>query len=155
VKRLDRQLPAGLCVQHVQQAGDISNVDFAIMNYAAHFDWRDGAANHITPYISAGREPHAGGLARFREPPKLCQGATAKERMQHRLKTKDGRAIYGQRKQTIEPRFGNIKGVQGFRQFSLRGHENVSGEWQIIGSAYNLKRMHALSLKIARRAKAG
>ena len=119
-----------------------SNVDFC-------------EANHITPYISAGREPHAGGLARFREPPKLRQKATAKERMQHRLKTKDGRAIYGQRKQTIEPRFGNIKGVQGFRQFSLRGHENVSGEWQIIGSAYNLKRMHALSLKIARRAKAG
>ena len=103
--------------------------------------------HQITPYISIGREPHTGGLTRFREPPASREGASAKERMQHRLRTKDGRAIYGQRKMTIEPRFGNIKSVQGFRQFSLRGHENVSGEWQIVGAAYNLKRMHALTLK--------
>jgi len=104
----------------------------------------------ITPYISPGRERHAGGLERFREPRPLRKNATAKERMQHRLRTKDGRAIYGQRKGTIEPRFGNIKSVHGFRQFSLRGHEKVRGEWQIMGSAYNLKRMHTLILKAAK-----
>jgi transposase len=102
---------------------------------------------HLTAYISAGRERHAGGLRRFREPPRLRDGATATERMQHRLRTKDGRAIYGQRKATIEPRFGNIKSVHGFRQFSLRGHEKVRGEWQIMGSAYNLKRMYTITLK--------
>lgn len=101
----------------------------------------------ITPYISVGRERHAGGLERFREPPALPEGATAQERMRHRLRTKDGRAIYERRKATIEPRFGNIKSVHGFRQFSLRGSEKVSGEWQIIGAAYNLKRMHTLTLK--------
>lgn len=104
----------------------------------------------LTPYISAGRERHAGGLERFREPPALREGATATERMNHRLRTKDGRAVYGQRKSTIEPRFGNIKSVHGFRQFSLRGHEKVSGEWQIVGAAYNLKRMHTLTLKAAK-----
>ncbi|HVA28046.1 MAG TPA: IS1182 family transposase [Candidatus Baltobacteraceae bacterium] len=102
--------------------------------------------HRITPYISVGRERHAGGLTRFREPPRLRAGATPKEQMQHRLRTKDGRAIYGQRKATIEPRFGNIKSIHGFRQFSLRGHDNVSGEWQIMGSAYNLKRMHTIFL---------
>lgn len=101
----------------------------------------------VTPYISAGRERHAGGLGRFREPPALRDGATAPERMQHRLRTKDGRAAYGQRKSTIEPRFGNIKSVHGFRQFSLRGHEKVRGEWQLMGTAYNLKRMHTLMMK--------
>jgi transposase len=106
--------------------------------------------HQITPYISVGRESHAGGLRRFREPSRLRDGATASERMRHRLQTKDGRAIYGQRKATIEPRFGNIKSVHGFRQFSLRGHEKVAGEWQIMGSAYNLKRMHTIFLKAAK-----
>jgi hypothetical protein len=106
--------------------------------------------HQITPYISVGRESHAGGLRRFREPSRLRDGATASERMRHRLQTKDGCAIYGQRKATIEPRFGNIKSVHGFRQFSLRGHEKVAGEWQIMGSAYNLKRMHTIFLKAAK-----
>ena len=104
----------------------------------------------ITPYISIGREAHAGGLGRFAKPPALREGANAKQRMQHRLRTQDGRAIYGQRKMTIEPRFGNIKSVQGFRQFSLRGHEKVSGEWHIVGAAYNLKRMHMIARKAAK-----
>jgi transposase len=106
--------------------------------------------HQLTPYISVARERHAGGLGRFREPPQLPEGATAKERMQHRLRTKDGRKIYGQRKATIEPRFGNIKSVHGFRQFSLRGYEKVCGEWQIMGSAYNLKRMHTLTFKVVK-----
>lgn len=104
----------------------------------------------LTPYISIGREHHAGGLGRFREPPPLREDASAKDRMQHRLRTKQGREIYGQRKATIEPRFGNIKSVHGFRQFSLRGHEKVSGEWQIMGTSYNLKRMHTLIMEAVR-----
>jgi transposase len=101
----------------------------------------------IIPYISIGRERHAGGLERFREPPALRKDATAKERMEHRLRTKDGRAVYGQRKATIEPKFGNIKSVHGFRQFSLRSYDKVRGEWQIMGAAHNLKRMHTLTFK--------
>lgn len=101
----------------------------------------------ITPYISIGRERHAGGLARFREPAPLAEGATARERLRHRLRTTAGRAIYGQRKWTIEPRFGNIKSVLGFRQFLLRGLEKVRSEWKLVATAYNLKRMHALARK--------
>lgn len=101
----------------------------------------------ITPYISIGRERHSGGLERFREPPPLAVDATAREQMRHRLRTKAGRAIYGQRKSTIEPAIGVVKSVIGFRQFSLRGHEKVTGEWQMVGAAYNLKRMHTLTMK--------
>lgn len=102
--------------------------------------------NDLTAYISVGREGHTGGLDRFREPRPLREGASALEQMKHRLRTKDGREIYGQRKSTIEPRFGNIKSVQGFRQFSLRGHRKVRGEWDLVGAAYNLKRMHTLRM---------
>jgi hypothetical protein len=43
------------------------------------------------------------------------------ERMQHRIKTTEGKKIYAKRKSTVEPVFGVIKQVMGFRQFLLRG----------------------------------
>ena len=45
--------------------------------------------------------------------------------MAHRLKTPEGKKLYGLRKQTPEPVFGIIKSVLGFRQFSLRGLDKV------------------------------
>lgn len=98
----------------------------------------------ITPYISIGRERHAGGFERFREPVPLSENATASERLAHRLRTKRGREIYGQRKSTIEPAIGVVKSVMGFRQFSLRGYEKIRHEWQLVATAYNLKRLHIL-----------
>ncbi len=38
-------------------------------------------------------------------------------------------------KQTVEPVFGIIKSVMGFRQFSLRGLKNVTGEWTLVCSS--------------------
>ncbi len=52
------------------------------------------------------------------------------EVMKHRLKTAAGRAKYKLRQQTVEPVFGIIKSVLGFRQFLLRGREKVALEWQ-------------------------
>jgi hypothetical protein len=60
------------------------------------------------------------------------------------LKTKEGRAHYAKRKSTVEPVFGIIKHVLGFRQFSLRGLDAVKGEWKLMAIAFNLKRMHVL-----------
>ena len=67
--------------------------------------------------------------------------------MAHRLKTRAGRAIYAQRKQTVEPVFGIVKSVIGFRQFSLRGLRKVTGEWTLICPAWNVKRMAVLRVK--------
>ena len=67
--------------------------------------------------------------------------------MAHRLKTKAGRACYALRKQTVEPVFGIIKSVMGFRQFLLRGLNKVSGEWALVCLAWNLKRMAVLRLQ--------
>ncbi len=46
-------------------------------------------------------------------------------------------------KQTPEPVFGIIKSVLWFRQFLLRGLENVRGEWKLVTMAWNMKRMFA------------
>ncbi len=65
--------------------------------------------------------------------------------MLHRLQTPEGKRLYGLRKQTPEPVFGIIKSVMGFRQFLLRGLDNVQGEWSLVTMAWNMKRMFALS----------
>ncbi|MFC0269712.1 transposase, partial [Kushneria aurantia] len=51
-----------------------------------------------------------------------------------------------------EPVFGIIKSVLGFRQFSLRGLNRVSGEWTLVCLAWNLKRMAVLRPTSARKA---
>ena len=100
----------------------------------------------ITPYVAVGREKHNTRLEdRFSDPPPLTEGADHKTTMQHRLKTKVGKALYAARKSTVEPVFGIIKHVLGFRQFSFRGVERVQGEWDLVTIAWNLKRMHVLA----------
>ncbi len=102
--------------------------------------------NGITPLIAVSREEHhPDPLDRFTEPPPLATDATAVDALRHRLKTKEGRALYAKRKCTVEPVIGIIKSVLGFRQFLLRGLENVKGEWNLVALAWNLKRMYVLA----------
>ena len=68
--------------------------------------------------------------------------------MRHRLATLAGRAAYAIRKQTVEPVFGIIKSVMGFRQFFLRGLRKVTGEWNLVCLAWNVKRMAVLRPKV-------
>lgn len=99
----------------------------------------------IAPLIAVSREEHhPNPLERFTEPPPLAKGATVVEQMRHDLKTKEGRRIYAQRKCTVEPVIGIVKLVLGFRQFFLRGLENVKGELNLVALAWNLKRMFVL-----------
>ena len=64
--------------------------------------------------------------------------------MADKLTTAEGKAIYRKRASTVEPVFGIIKSVLGFRQFLLRGIKKVSGEWNLVCVAWNLKRLHML-----------
>ncbi len=84
----------------------------------------------------------------FRPPkPAVPRAADPKpwiQRMNARLESDRGRALYRLRQQTVEPVFGIIKQVMGFRRFTLRGLEKVSGEWQLVCLAYNCKRLHRL-----------
>lgn len=114
--------------------------------YFSEANAMDCEAQEITPYIAVDREHHNRSLwDRFREPPPLPNDADAVARMKHRLRTKEGKAVYAQRKVTSEPVFGIIKAVMGFRSFLLRGCEAVQGEWNLVCMAWNLKRLHALT----------
>ena len=101
---------------------------------------------NIEPLFAAGRDKHHPHWEdRFSEPPPLAEPASAVDRMKHRLKTTQGRKLYGLRKQTVEPVFGIIKSVMGFRQFLLRGLDSVRGEWNLVTMAWNIKRMAVLA----------
>jgi len=102
----------------------------------------DGVGPKI--YAATERQPHGRTvqeLEKREDPPPPRPGASPKEKMKNRLQTKEGRELYAQRKQTIEPIFGIIKGTLGFRRFSLRGLKKVRTEWTLVTLAYNLKRL--------------
>ncbi|WP_300087461.1 transposase [uncultured Nitrosomonas sp.] len=95
-------------------------------------------AHGIEPLMAVGGESHhPGPFEWFTEPPALPDNANPARCKQYVL-----------RKQTVEPVFGIIKSVMGFRQFSLRGLDKVKGEWTLICLAWNLKRMASLHLQM-------
>ncbi|MGH7604963.1 MAG: transposase [Gemmatimonadaceae bacterium] len=62
-------------------------------------------------------------------PPKPGLGQSVIAQMRQKLKTVNGSAVYKQRKVIVEPVFGQIKEVRGFRRFSFRGLEKNTAEW--------------------------
>ena len=107
----------------------------------------DGTESGLTVYAAVEKQSHHKSVADLlpqAEPEALAENASAKEKMAHRMKTQTGKALYKLRKQTVEPVFGIIKEVLGFRRFLLRGREKVSLEWLLVCVSYNLKRMFTL-----------
>jgi len=100
----------------------------------------------IEPYIATGRDGHHVDLLTLMagEPEAPPEDADHKVKMRYKLLTEAGKAIYKLRKSTVEPVFGTIKEIMGFRQFSLRGLTAAAGEWNLVCLAYNLKRLHLL-----------
>ena len=63
---------------------------------------------------------------------RIPKGLSPWDRMERKLLTKRGRALYKKRSVLVEPVFGQVKEGQGFRQFMRRGWalHRVSGRWQ-------------------------
>lgn len=103
---------------------------------------------NITPLISTSREKHNSFLSNIlnNDPPDNAQCTTPVEKMNEKLKSQEGKDIYKKRKQTVEPVFGVIKEILGFRRFLLRGEAETDAEWSLVCSAYNLKRFFAMQM---------
>jgi len=94
----------------------------------------------IVPYLATERLKHHEKVAsapRGRIPKNL----SAKQRMARKLRTKKGRSLYAKRKGMIEPIFGQLKQVLGFRQFSMRGLASMRGEWRLMATVHNLLKL--------------
>ena len=82
------------------------------------------------PHIATERQRHHSATSTAASEP-APGPTTAKEKMQAKLKTAAGRAVYARRKAIVEPVFGQIKESRGFRRFWLRGLDQIRGEWRL------------------------
>jgi len=77
------------------------------------------------------------------KPPRgrIPQGLTVKERMDRRLRTKAGHAIYKRRGVIVEPVFSMIKSARGVDRFNRRGLIACVHEWKLICATHNLLKL--------------
>jgi transposase len=77
------------------------------------------------------------------DPPRgrIPENLSLRERMERKLSTKRGRALYKKRGQIVEPVFGQIKTCQGILKFMRRGLEACAHEWQLICTTHNLLKL--------------
>jgi len=64
------------------------------------------------------------------------------ENMKQKIDSVKGRAIYSQRLGTVEPVFGHINTMIGFKRFSFRGKTKVNAQWQLISMVHNILKIH-------------
>ena len=124
--------------------GEVSTL-LADTGYCSQANVQACEAKEIEPMLSMKRESHhIAVLERFAQDAPEPETADPMVKMAHRLGTQAGRALYGLRKQTVEPVFGIIKRVMGWRQMSMRGLDKARGEWSLVTMAWNIKRLHVL-----------
>jgi transposase len=105
--------------------------------YKGEENFKQLARKKIDGYVSLGREGKKAQLIPERKYPES-------RKMYRKLRSPVGRARYKRRKAIVEPVFGWMKEILGFRRFSFRGLEKVRAEWDLVCLAMNLKRLHVL-----------
>lgn len=73
---------------------------------------------------------------------RIPKSASLVERMERKLKTKKGKALYRQRGMTVEPVFGQMKSCRGLRRFLLRGLDQVESEFHLWCLTHNLLKLY-------------
>ena len=121
----------------MRNTGTAPAMTLADSGYASEDNFAALEAKHLTACVALARE---GKTIRPIDP----QRHPATQRMAERLATPEGKDHYRRRKFIPEPVFGWAKQALGFRQFSVRGRDAVTGEWNLVCLALNLRRMQRL-----------
>ena len=108
--------------------------------YYSETNATDLKSRGIEPYLATERLKHNEKVAAAPRG-RIPEGLSAKQRMARKLRTKTGREMYAKRKGMIEPIFGQLKPVLGFRQFSMRGLASMRGEWRLMATVHNLLKL--------------
>ena len=136
----DKQQGVVMMEQAIANAGAVPKEISADAGYYSAKAVDELCALGVDPFVAPDRTRHGN------VPPPAPRGRipanlSARDRMRRKLRTKRGRERYGLRKETVEPVFGQIKQGRGFRQFLLRGLEQVNGEWSLICTGHNLLKL--------------
>lgn len=114
--------------------GELPQQVLADAGYRSDDNFEQVETMKIDGVIAIGRENKA-------DAPPISPSKKATKRMKEKLATPEGEAAYRRRKVIVEPVFGWIKSVLGFRQFSMRGQQKANAEWHLVCLAMNLRRM--------------
>ena len=139
----DKQQMVPLIEAIEEQSGQKPEGVLADNGYCSDENLKYLARKRMEGFVATGKQKHS----QRREPCKrgpLPREASRVERMERKLETKVGAAVYATRKFIVEPVFGQIKQARGFRQFLLRGIEKVRGEWALICMTHNLLKFHKI-----------
>lgn len=74
----------------------------------------------------------------------------ARERQLDIQKAPEVKILMSLRKEIIEHAFGIIKTTEGFTRFTARGLASAKAQWALVCCAYNLKKLHRMTLAGAR-----
>lgn len=106
------------------------------------------ALKNVDLYVATGRLKHD--AVAGEELPKGSLRCPVAQQMRAKLETPQGQAAYGLRKAIVEPVFGQIKEVRGFRRFSFRGYVKVHDEWSLVCLTHNLRKLHRYGAQFVR-----
>ena len=127
--------------------GELPNALIADAGYCSTTNLEACEEKGLNAYISTSRQQHGQRPRPSRgRPPKDLD---ARGRMERKLRSKAGQAIYALRKTLVEPVFGQIKGARGLDRFRLRGLEKVNGEWALMATTHNILKLFRASLATA------
>jgi len=127
---------------------ELGNIETVVADtgYFSEHNVKTCGKHKLQPLIAHGRQKHhpplADRLVPYEKPQVVDDDPV--QRMRQELDSEKGRSLYAKRKTTVEPVFGIIKQVMGFRQFSMRGLEKVAGEWDLVCMAWNIRRLFSL-----------
>jgi len=140
----DKQQLAPMVAAIVAANGRTPDELSADAGYCSEANLETVGATSIDAYIATGRQKHGAADAAGEADAKPGTRTLA---MQQKLRAGGFEGPYRLRKQTVEPVFGQIKQARGFRQFLLRGLEQVQAEWSLICTVHNLLKLAAASRK--------
>jgi len=139
----DKQQMVPLIKATEQQSGQKPEEILADSGYCSDNNLKYLEKKEIEGFVATKKQKHGEKKEACKRGP-LPKEASRVERMERKLKTKVGTAVYTRRKCIVEPVFGQIKQARGFRQFLLRGLEKVQGEWALICMTHNLLKFHKI-----------
>jgi transposase len=127
--------------------GQLPHAFIADAGYCSTANLKACEERKLEAYISTSRQQHG-------QRPRPSRGRAprdldARGRMERKLRSKAGQAIYAVRKTVVEPVFGQIKGARGLDRFRLRGLEQVNGEWALMATTHNLLKLFRASMATA------
>jgi hypothetical protein len=127
--------------------GQLPTTLIADAGYCSTANLEDCEQRDLDAYISTSRQQHG-------QRPRPCRGRATRDldargRMDRKLQSVAGQAIYALRKSIPEPVFGQIKGARRLDRFLLRGLEKVNGEWPLMATTHNFLNLFRASLAMA------